>query len=410
MLLRLPAAGAACALFGLLATASLLAAQPGPARFVQVSAGQSHSCGLTDQGAAYCWGGDILGAAGDGDPDPFAQLRAVAVAMPPGVRFTRITTGTSQSCALATGGQAYCWGADTRGEVGDGPPMAKRNTPVQVAAPAGTTFTDISAGTVYTCAVASTGKAYCWGINRWNVLGTGGRVSGDQPAPVEVGMPPGARFTSIAAGYAGTCALATGGKAYCWGAEAEAPGILGDGPAATAGAAVVEVSVPAGVVPTAIGVGAAHACLLAASGKVYCWGSDARGQLGNGPGGESLVHRPVEVPAPNGVVFASLTVGAEHTCAATADGQVYCWGEGDFGRLGVWGEPGSGQAPVSAGGYGRYRQVAAGTVHTCGVDGDGGAYCWGDDTAGQLGDGGRQQASAYPMRVLLPGEPESRND
>lgn len=411
MRLRSFPAGVAVVLLGFAPIPSPILAQPSSSiRFVQVSAGLDHGCGLTDRGTAYCWGADQSGQLGDGENREITRRRAVAVAMPAGVRFTRITAGTAHTCALAADGGAWCWGADLRGELGDGPPIARRDAPVPVAARAGTSFTDISAGTVFTCATASTGKAYCWGSSRWEVLGTGTSALGDRPSPAEVGLPLGVRLTSVSAGNASACAIGSNRKAYCWGSEAEEPAILGDGPGTTYGSVPVEVRLPPGVVPAEIGVGLQHACLLGTNGKAYCWGSNEFGQLGTGAGLDASASAPLEVRAPAGVSFTSLSVGSRHTCALSADGQAYCWGDRNSGGLGADPSPGLNRVPGKVGGEWRYRRVAAGHAFTCAVDTNGRIHCWGSDVSGQLGNGEDREDAWSPTRVLLPGEPEVGGD
>jgi alpha-tubulin suppressor-like RCC1 family protein len=386
---------------------AVLAAQDGPSvRFVKVAAGGTHSCALTDEGAAYCWGADYFGNLGNGTALTEPQLRASPVEMPAGVRFTTISVGGGHSCALATDGRAYCWGPDLHGEVGDGAPAEPRHAPVPVAAPAGTTFQRISAGLAYTCGVTSRGQVYCWGVDRWNVLGHGGRVSGDQPAPLEVVLPAGVGFTEISAGHSSTCGIGDNGRAYCWGMDEEWGG-LGDGRELRVGgvSSPVEVLLPAGVVAVAIASGAYHGCLLAASGKVYCWGHDQDGQLGNGPGVSVTWFAPAEVPLP-GLSFTALSVGAEHTCALEAGGTLYCWGNEYLGRLGTRGERYSGQTPAAPAGERTYTSVSAGHTHTCAADADGRAYCWGEGAGGKMGNGYDNFVNSTPGVVLLPGDPE----
>ena len=138
-------------------------------------------------------------------------------------------------------------------------------------------FSQITSNNLHTCALTTTGQAYCWGINRYGQLGN--NSTADSRIPVAVQMPAGvARFQSIAAGYYHTCALTTEGKAYCWGQGGY--GRLGNN-STTDSRIPAAVQMPAGVSFQSITAGDRHTCTLTTEGKAYCWGQGGSGQLGN---------------------------------------------------------------------------------------------------------------------------------
>ena len=188
-------------------------------------------------------------------------------------------------------------------------------------------FSQIASGNAHTCALTTTGQAYCWGINQYGQLGnnstTGSRI------PVAVQMPAGVSFQSIAAGIIHTCALTTEGKAYCWGQGGS--GRLGNN-SATNSSTPVAVQMPAGVSFQSIAASYYHTCALTTTGQAYCWGLNSQGQLGNNSTTGSRI--PVAVQMPAGVSFQSITANGSHTCALTAGGKAYCWGYGSSGQLG----------------------------------------------------------------------------
>ena len=129
--------------------------------------------------------------------------------------FSQITSNNLHTCALTTTGQAYCWGINRYGQLGNNS-TADSRIPAAVQMPAGVSFQSIAAGYYHTCALTTEGKAYCWGQGGYGRLGNNSTT--DSRIPVAVQMPAGvARFQSIAAGYYHTCTLTTEGKAYCWG-------------------------------------------------------------------------------------------------------------------------------------------------------------------------------------------------
>lgn len=293
--------------------------------FFRLAAGRSHTCGIAADSTVYCWGGGIVGRGARAPERLSAELRLVA-----------IVSGDAHVCALTSGGALYCWGANARGQLGDGT-VEERPQAVRLE---GGPFITVAAGARHTCAAAANGATWCWGDNATGQLGTGaagGAVL--TPAPVAARV----RFTALAAGGAHSCGLRsevrTGGKpAYCWGDNATGQvGVL---------AAETVLALPVEVSPTlafrAIAAGAAHTCgivhdLAFAEGQAgnnlgYCWGGNARGQLGTGAGA------PIRQAVPDSVHFASelmgIAAGAAHTCAVSGH-VAYCWGDNTFGQLGT---------------------------------------------------------------------------
>ena len=128
--------------------------------------------------------------------------------------FSQFTSNGGYTCALTTTGQAYCWGLNNQGQLGNNSTTNSR-IPVAVQMPAGVSFQSITAGSLHTCALTTTGQAYCWGLNNQGQLGNNSTTN--SRIPVAVQMPAGVSFQSITAGSLHTCALTTEGKAYCWG-------------------------------------------------------------------------------------------------------------------------------------------------------------------------------------------------
>jgi alpha-tubulin suppressor-like RCC1 family protein len=137
--------------------------------FAAVSGASYHTCGVTAAGAAYCWGGNVYGALGDGTTTQ--RLTPVAVAGDViGLRFAAVSAGGTHTCGLTTASAAYCWGDNQSGELGDGT-TTLRSSPVLVAG--GVSFAAVSAGGYHNCGVAAAGAAYCWGDNYDGQLGDG---------------------------------------------------------------------------------------------------------------------------------------------------------------------------------------------------------------------------------------------
>jgi alpha-tubulin suppressor-like RCC1 family protein len=249
--------------------------------FSSLAAGYSHTCALGSDDRAYCWGWNRMGQLGNGTTLPVDQPSPSQVAVPAGVTFFSIAGGYIHTCALTSDGRAYCWGSDQYGQLGNGTAQTTdQPSPFEVEMPAGVSFSSIAAGYGHTCALGSDGRAYCWGWDLYGQLGNGATLTADQPAPAPVEMPAGLRFTSITVGFAHTCALGSDGRAYCWGSDDN--GQLGNGSTVTANQpSPSPVGVPAGEGFTSIHAGNLHTCAWS-SGPAYCWGWNWQRQVGDG--------------------------------------------------------------------------------------------------------------------------------
>jgi alpha-tubulin suppressor-like RCC1 family protein len=276
-----------------------------------------YACALSSTGMAYCWGENTYGQLGNGTTTN-SNIPSL-VTMPASTTFTAISVNNHHSCALTNTSTAYCWGLNTHGQLGNGTTI-NSNIPSLVTMPASTTFTKITTGghdgRYFSCALSASNNAYCWGNNLRGYLGNGTTV--DSTIPTAVTMPASTTFTAIDAGSDMVCTLSSTQVAYCWGS-----GDLGNG-VASLSTTPVAVTMPSGVTFTAIETGSMHTCALSTSNNSYCWGSNLFGQLGNNTIDDSLVPIPTSMPV--SVTFASMSIGVAHNCALTSAGVAYCWG------------------------------------------------------------------------------------
>src|SRR5881392_4064478 len=126
------------------------------------------------------------------------------------VTFAAVSAGGIHTCGVAAGGVAYCWGWNTRGQLGDGTSGTERWVPVRVVGDA--RFAAVSAGDRYSCGLTAASAAYCWGLNGWGQLGDGTTTDRSSPVPVAGGM----SFKAMSTGFRQTCAITAGGTTYCW--------------------------------------------------------------------------------------------------------------------------------------------------------------------------------------------------
>ncbi|EAR25417.1 hypothetical protein A20C1_04101 [marine actinobacterium PHSC20C1] len=308
----------------------VLVSTPDGVTFTQVSAGADHSLAVGSDGNAYAWGRNTDGRLGNGtSTGSSVPLLVSAGAVPSGVTISQVMAGGFHSLAVGSNGDIYSWGYNRSGQLGDGTTLAS-SVPLKVSAgavPAGVTFSQVSAGDRHSLAIGSNGKTYAWGEARGGQLGIGSISR--TPAPALVSAPAGVSFTQVSAGDLHSLAVGSDGKAYAWGNNDS--GQLGNA-TTTSSLAPVLVSPMGGLAVTQVSAGADHSLAIGADGNAYAWGLNVNGQLGNNTITTSTV--PVMVTAPDGVTFTRIEAGGLHSLTAASDENTYTWGANSFGQLG----------------------------------------------------------------------------
>jgi alpha-tubulin suppressor-like RCC1 family protein len=353
--------------------------------FYQVSGGDSHTCGVTTDNRAYCWGDNLSGQLGDGTTNSAGRSRPAAVLG--GLRFHQISAGTLTTCGVTLDYRVYCWGHNGYGQVGDGT-NATRLTPVPVAG--GRRFRQVDVDFYHACALSypDPGRAYCWGSNFEGELGDGTRTNRSVPVAVLGNLV----MRQVTAGAEFSCGVTPTNLAYCWGTNRR--GQLGD--SSTANWRSVPSRVAGAHQFRNLDAGDEHACAVTTGDRAYCWGNGRSGQIGNGKTYLSFWPRAVA----GGLSFTRVSAGATHTCGETRANQAYCWGDNAEGQAGD-GTTTQRLTPVLVTGGLTFKQVSAGGSHTCGKTDTSEAYCWGFNTSGQLGNG-TTTSSSRPVPVAGP--------
>lgn len=377
----------------------------GGTAWIDVYAGDAHTCGLEGDGTAWCWGAGDDGQLGRPDV-AFSSTPLVVPGLPP---LRALATGgtSSTTCGLDMAGTAWCWGANAFGNTGTGSaePVIDA-TPVQVIEEP---LAEIHVGSSTTCALSEAGQLWCWGLGSNGQLGDGQTGQGHaEPLPQALD---GGGWIDIAIGWQHVCARDRAGLTWCWGGNGT--GQVGDGTSGPDNRRLQPAQVgPWGGGPVATDwaagtLGTAHGCGLRLDGSLWCWGNRIRGQLGNddavadcSPAAphECSVTTPVAVEPAGAAAWQAPVAGGDHTCARQDDGTLWCWGRANAGQLGHGGD---GRVPAAVGIDSDWTLVQAGAAWTCGLRGAGSLWCWGANGSGQLGLGMTGGMQPTPMQVGL---------
>lgn len=304
--------------------------------FLSISAGMSHTCAISADRQAYCWGNNDNGQVAD-----FASSGPVLVHVPGTLPYAQISAGATHTCAIRSDGALFCWGANDRGQLGN-----SSATGGTVRVFLGAPVASVSAGQQRTCARTTSGIVACWGAT-WFARQNGLEMTRAVFSPASV--PAASVMSSITVGSFTTCGTDFQARAYCW--EANPRGELGDG---TQDGALVPHPVAGGLSFVQLSAGIVQTCGIATTGAGYCWGDDTFGQLGVHPsvlvercGAQDLPCATQPIAVTGLQKFVDLSTGfGSHTCGVTTNGNLYCWGLGVSGQRGDGSEFGGIATPI----------------------------------------------------------------
>lgn len=310
----------------------------------RVSAGTSHSCAIDGSGSLFCWGSNLLGRLGNGSP----QDQMSPTPVEPAGQWRSVTAGHMHTCGVQKDGSLWCWGFVNEGLLGIVTPEDSVSTPQQIGQD--TDWATVQTGYAHTCGLKTDGTLWCWGNNFSGATGHGATERVHSPRIVGENR----RWTKFSVAGNSTCATRVDGELLCWGyrsgdgymLDPKAWGTYSDW--------------------TQLGIGADLSCGVREGGSLWCWGGVNERAI-------------IEIDAGP---WQSASAGINHACAMRAEGDVACFGSGQFGKLGNGLEDDSG-LPVS---IGQFDEISLGANHGCGLRGEQ-VFCWGYNDHGQVGSG-----------------------
>jgi prepilin-type N-terminal cleavage/methylation domain-containing protein len=378
---------------------------PDDTKILSVEIAVSSACAITTKnGSIYCWGDNMSGELGLGiTNNRNSPTLTHDGEIPNGVSVIKSVTSNFFGCLLASNEKAYCWGHTPVG--------LDANTPIEIehgSTPSNVTFKDISAGWSDLCLIGSDEWLYCLGSNNHGSVGNGSSTAVNSLVPISRGaIPEGVTIKKVSSGGYHNCVLGSDKKVYCWGHNTY--GSLGNG---NTTASSVPVEVLQGAIPDGITIeyladmssGGYHNCVIGSNNSTYCWGRNNYGQLGD----NSVINKtsPVLISAgniPSGTYARSVSSGIYNTCINASNNLIYCWGLNDKYQLG-WNTLNYVTTPRSTARgeipTGIIKQLITGRDRTCAIASNDKAYCWGSDEFGSLGHGDWGDYSYLPRMVV----------
>ena len=327
-------------------------------------------------------------------------------------QVVQIISGGVHYLAITNSGQVYSWGMNFYGQLGDGTTKDK-STPVNITEhfnlSDGEFITKIEAGSHHSIALTSLGRVFSWGKNNSGILGDGTTV--DKSIPTDITqwfyLSSNEKIINVFAGERGDHSLATSssGRIFSWGNNQY--GQLGDG---TKMNKIIPVNITGYFGMTAgetinFAVGDSHTLGVTSTGRVFSWGRNNVGQLGHGTTTDEMV------PVMFNVLFylysneriISLDASLAHSLALTSRGRIFTWGTGNAAQHpdGTYADK---KLPTDVTSY--FNLVNGETIvkaysigsHAFAITSENRLFGWGHNLHGQTGDG-TTVSKAIPIEI-----------
>ena len=358
----------------------VLVSGPPLASWSSISAGISHSIGITTTGLLYAWGANASYQLGVGNTTPVSSPILVSGPATTSWSFIATSEASQHNLAISTTGLLYGWGVNTSGQVGNSS-ITTPTSPVLVSGPATTSWSVIAAGGNHSLGITSTGRLYAWGLNTSGQVGVATLTT--VSSPVLVSGPATTSWRSIAGGGIHSLAITTTGILYGWGLNTA--GQVGNASLTTVSSPVL-VSGPATTSWSSVAAGSSHSFGITTIGQLYGWGQNTSGQVGINS--LTTVSSPVLVSGPVTTSWSAISGGASHSNGILSTGLLYGWGLNTSGQVGIASlttvsSPvvvySASSTPFS------WTIVSAGTSFSLGITTNGVLYGWGLNTSGQVG-------------------------
>jgi len=238
--------------------------------------------------------------------------------------FVEVSVGDTHTCGILENGKVMCWGSNSDGQLGDGT-NSDSSIPVYVSSAQSIYFTQIDLGKAHSCATNYSGEIYCWGRNSFGQLGDG--TIQNRLTPTMVNLPIGYSAVSVSSGGDHSCAILNGSQPACWGRNSQ--GQLGDGTLlGKLEPRIIQNSAWSGV--SRITAGETQSCVITSNNQVWCWGESSSGMFSSS---NSIITIPVQVNNRNSIGASLVVVGENHLCISTIRWSVMCTGDNQENQI-----------------------------------------------------------------------------
>ena len=362
-----------------------------------VANGIDHTCGVDTDNIVWCWGRNYddhnkSGQLGIGLNRTFSVNTPILIKNKFSIPWKTVSTVDDTTCGIDINHQLYCWGDNYYGQLDNYDGILKNSYGFPLTSDSIYNVKKICVGFANICGIDENSELLCWGANNFGQLGN--YTTDNSYYPVLITNGQNSRWESVGLGGYHTCGVDKDDDLWCWGGNDH--GQLGDG-------TTVHSSYPLFITNSqniswkSISLGVYHTCGIDKSDRLWCWGGNDYGQLGDGSNADS--NYPVLITNGQNNTWKSISLGAYYTCGIDENGKLWCWGSNNNGQLGD-GTTINSSYPllITNSQNSKWESISVGYYHTCGIDENGKLWCWGKNNGGQLGNGTIVNSN-YPLLI-----------
>jgi alpha-tubulin suppressor-like RCC1 family protein len=378
---------------------------------INVFFGSSHSGAITSQGRVFTWGLNNLGQLGVGESDYDSHPNPIEITnqfpLSEGELITEISLGVDHSSAITSEGRVFTWGYNSYGQLGDGT-TTQRNIPTEITNQfvllTGETVRSIFLGSEHSLAMSSYGRIYVWGRNSSGQLGDG--TTTDRNIPKEITshfyLDAEEVIKSISMGFSYSSGITSDGKIFTWGSNRQ--GQLGDGTTTERNTpteitnnfnavTIIQNFFPISETISDLSLGGNHSSAITSEGRLFTWGDNNNGQLGDGTTEQTSIPKEIthQFSLNFGEKIISVSLGYNYSSAITSEGRIFTWGYNAYGQLGN-STTVSSKKPIEISSQfdmneGEIiKELSLGRYHSSAITSNGRVFVWGLNSSGQLGN------------------------
>ena len=371
-------------------------------KIIQVSLGDQHSSALTSSGRIFTWGSNSYGQLGDGTTE--AKFTPTDITsyfnLEADDKIIQVSLGSNHTSAITLKGHIFTWGVNWYGQLGDGT-REERYCPTDITSRFNLEVNDriiqISLGNYHSFALTLMGNIFTWGVNWHGQLGTGTKEASLTPTDItsSLDLEEKDKVVQVVSGYENSSVLTLTGRIFTWGFNWY--GQLGDGTteerhSPTDITSRFNLEVNDRIIQ--VSLGGSHSSVNTLNGNIFTWGSNHYGQLGDG----TTINRHYQFDITSCFnleteeTLIQVSSGSFHSLALTSNGRIFAWGNNDYGQLGDETKI-IRFSPVEITSYFNLQenetiiQVISGFENSSALTSSGRIFTWGNNDDGQLGDG-----------------------
>jgi alpha-tubulin suppressor-like RCC1 family protein len=354
-----------------------------------VATGSNHTLAVNDDGTLWAWGENSNGQLGTGTTNDTSS----PIQIGSDTNWHHVGATFNRSFGIKSDGTLWAWGQNNGGTLGDGT-TTDRLSPVQIGTD--TDWLTVSPSATHTIALKTDGTMWAWGSDTWGQLGTGNSSS---LVPVQMGSD--SNWVDIATAPDTSFGIKSDGTMWSWGYGTPSGSLLGYTTPSEVNSNPQQIGTDSDW--EHVEAGFVHLIARKSDGSIYGWGTNTRGQLGNGTG--NGVTPPTQIGTDTD--WSMIRTGDYVSYGIKDNGSLYGWGFNNFGQISPFVSDNTLNVPTLLSSDSDWSTIRGGTFHTVAQKSDGTVWLFGNNYLGQLGVDTFYGDIPNPVNVSITGSANS---